>query len=45
MPIIEAAGGVISTWDNKNAVRAGNILVSANQSIHNKLLKLLRHAL
>ena len=45
MPIIEAAGGVISTWDNKNAVRAGNILVSANQSIHNKLLKLLRPAL
>tara|TARA_B100000787_G_scaffold129627_1_gene98512 strand:- start:410 stop:1216 length:807 start_codon:yes stop_codon:yes gene_type:complete len=45
MPIIEAAGGVISTWDNKDAVLAGNILVSANQSIHNKLLKLLRPAL
>ena len=45
MPIIQAAGGVITTWDNKNAVRAGNILVSANQSIHNKLLKLLRPAL
>ena len=45
MPIIEAAGGVISTWDNKNAVSAGNILVSANQSIHDKLLKLLRPVL
>ena len=45
MPIIEAAGGIISTWENKNAVRAGNILVSANQSIHNKLLKLLKPAL
>ena len=45
MPIIEAAGGVISTWDNKNAVRAGNILVSANQSIHSKLLKLLKPVL
>ena len=45
MPIIEAAGGIISTWDNKNAARAGNILVSANQSIHNKLLKMLRPAL
>ena len=42
MPIIKASGGVISTWDNKNAVHAGNILVSANQSIHNRLLKLLR---
>jgi len=45
MPIIKASGGVISTWNNKNAVHAGNILVSANQSIHNKLLKLLRPAL
>jgi len=45
MPIIKAAGGVISTWDNKDAIRAGNILVSANQLIHNKLLKLLRPAL
>jgi len=45
IPIIKAAGGIISTWDNNDAVRAGNILVSANQSIHNKLLKLLRPAL
>ena len=45
MPIIEAAGGVISTWDNKDAVLAGNILVSANQSIHNKLLQLLKPVL
>ena len=45
MPIIKAAGGIISTWDNKDAVHAGNILVSANQAIHNKLLKLLRPTL
>ena len=45
IPIIEAAGGVISTWDNKDAALAGNILVSANQSIHNKLLRLLKPAL
>ena len=42
MPIIKAAGGVVSTWDNRDAVNAGNILVSANQSIHNKMLKLLK---
>tara|TARA_B110000967_G_C18718972_1_gene476635 strand:- start:55 stop:867 length:813 start_codon:yes stop_codon:yes gene_type:complete len=42
MPIIEAAGGIVTTWDNKNAVKAGNILVSANKSIHNKMLKLLK---
>ena len=42
IPIIKAAGGIVSTWSNKDAVNAGNILVSSNQSIHNKVLKLLR---
>jgi fructose-1,6-bisphosphatase/inositol monophosphatase family enzyme len=42
MPIIKAAGGIVSTWDNRDAVNAGSILVSANQSIHNKMLKLLK---
>ena len=42
IPIIKAAGGVVTTWDNQNATKAGNILVSANQSIHNKMLKLLK---
>ena len=42
IPIIRAAGGYISTWDNKDAVNAGNILVSSNKDIHNKFLKLLK---
>jgi histidinol phosphatase-like enzyme (inositol monophosphatase family) len=42
MPIIKAAGGVVTTWNNEDAVNAGNILVSANQLIHNKMLKLLK---
>jgi histidinol phosphatase-like enzyme (inositol monophosphatase family) len=42
IPIIKAAGGVVTTWDNKDAIKAGSILVSANQSIHNKMLKLLK---
>ena len=42
IPIIKAAGGVVTTWDNRSAVNAGSILVSANQSIHNKMLKLLK---
>jgi len=41
IPIIKAAGGIVTTWDNKDAKNAGSILVSANQSIHNKMLKLL----
>ena len=42
IPIIRASGGIITTWNNKNAVEAGNVLVSSNKSIHNKLLKLLK---
>ena len=42
IPIIKAAGGIVSTWDNREATNAGNILASANQSIHNKILKLLK---
>ena len=42
IPIVKAAGGYISTWDNKNAINAGNILVSSNKIIHNKFLKLLK---
>ena len=42
IPIIKAAGGYISTWDNKDAINAGNILVSSNKTIHSKFLKLLK---
>ena len=42
IPIIKAAGGHISTWDNSSANKAGNILVSANKTLHKKFLKLLR---
>ena len=42
MPIIKAAGGIVTTWGNRDAINAGSILVSTNQSIHNKMLKLLK---
>ena len=42
IPIIKAAGGVVTTWGNKDAVNAGSILVSANKSIHSNMLKLLK---
>ena len=42
IPIVKAAGGYLSTWDNRDAVNAGNILVSSNKVIHNKFLKLLK---
>jgi len=44
IPIVEAAGGVITTWENKNAVYAGNIAVSNNLNNHKKILKLLKPA-
>ena len=42
IPIIKAAGGIISTWNNDNAIKAGNIICSSNKSIHNKVLKILK---
>jgi len=42
IPIIRAAGGIVTTWDNRDAANAGSILVSANQTTHNKMLKLLK---
>ncbi len=45
IPIINAAGGVVTTWDNKDPVLAGNIVVSNNKVNHLKILKLLKPAL
>ena len=42
IPIIKAAGGIVTTWKNENAVKAGNILVTTNKTVHKKLLRLLK---
>ena len=42
IPIIKAAGGIISTWSNKDAIKAGNIICSSNKSIHKKVLRILK---
>ncbi len=42
IPIIKAAGGIVTTWKNDDAKKAGNIICSANKSIHNKMLKILK---
>ena len=42
IPIIEAAKGIVSTWKNDDAKKAGNIICSANKSLHNKILKILK---
>ena len=45
IPIIKAAGGVITTWSNGNAIKAGNIISSNNEFNHKKILKLLKPAI
>jgi|TARA_B110000037_G_scaffold218402_1_gene281329 histidinol phosphatase-like enzyme (inositol monophosphatase family) len=40
--IIEKAGGVVTTWNNKSAIQGGNILASSNKKIHNKIIKILK---
>ena len=42
IPIVSAAGGIGSTWNNRDAKYAGNVLFSANRKIHKKMLKLLK---
>ncbi len=42
MPIIRAAGGIVTTWKNEDAKKGGNIICSANKSLHNKMLKILK---
>ena len=42
IPIIKAAGGIVTTWKNQDAIKGGNIICSSNKSIHKKLLKILK---
>ena len=42
IPIIRAAGGIVTNWENDDAKRAGNIICSANKRLHNKMLKILK---
>ncbi len=42
IPIIKAAKGIVSTWKNDDAKNAGNIICSANMSLHKKIIKILK---
>jgi len=42
IPIIRSAGGIVTTWKNFDAKKAGNIVCSANKSLHNKILKIIK---
>ena len=42
IPIIEKAGGIVTTWNNKSALQGGNILATSNMKLHNKILQILK---
>jgi len=42
IPIIKAAGGIVTTWKNENPKKAGNIICSTNKSLHAKIIKILK---
>ena len=44
IPILRAAGAIVSTWDNKDPTLAGTIVVSNNKKNHSETLKLLKPA-
>ena len=45
VPIVRAAGGVVTTWDNGDPTQGGAILASANQQLHDKALAVLQEKL
>lgn len=44
VPIIEAAGGVITSWTGAPAHTANNMVVASNAALHEEVLALLAHA-
>ncbi len=42
MPIIEGAGGVITTWDGEPAAKGGRILAAGDARLHEETMKRLR---
>lgn len=44
IPIIEAAGGVVTTWDGGPATNGGRILASGDPKLHERALKVLSRA-
>lgn len=41
IPIVEGAGGVITSWTGGSAAEGGQVVASANKTLHDQVLKLL----
>jgi len=42
IPIVEKAGGIVTTWGNRSPIQGGNILATSNRKLHDKILKILK---
>jgi myo-inositol-1(or 4)-monophosphatase len=42
IPIIRAAGGIVTTWKNQDPIKAGNIICAPNKNLHNRIVKILK---
>lgn len=45
IPIIEAAGGVVTTWDGGRAERGGTCIAAATAQLHDEAMRVLRDAM
>jgi myo-inositol-1(or 4)-monophosphatase len=41
IPIVEGAGGIVTTWNGEDPSNGGDILVAANQALHEQAMALL----
>ena len=41
VPIIEGAGGVVTTWDGENAANGGRIIAAGDRTVYDQARRLL----
>ena len=42
IPIVQGAGGIVTSWDDTSAVSGGSVLACANEQLHEQVLALIR---
>ena len=42
IPLIKNAGGLVSTWKEKDPKHGGNIIASSNYKVHKKIINMLK---
>ncbi len=45
IPIIEAAGGIVTNWDGQPVREGGRVIAAANTTLHQQALSILQAAL